>query len=288
MSPRTRPHLGDPGHQPLYVAGRSGGTEIDFKTYVRHGRGSRRVTFTLSAADVIGIADSYASMPTGEGPETHTLTTRIVHGRSSRAIQFGVPVADLLLLAKFLRAAVPTDYSHAVWHFNHPDDAWPCGSCEQRPPGADGRLTPGELAANDDYGNWLPRMLAGHSPTVKPRPCPGCGCDLKEWEAACIKCGPAVLDERRAVANLADAVDEVNREYPLPRCKHGRALLDHADERLALPCGCRMLDEYRRIHRAFRKLYEAVDAWSDEIRLTGPVVVALLEAREAARAEIER
>lgn len=38
---------------------------------------------------------------------------------------------------------------------------------------------------------------------------------------------------------LGDATMVVNEHHPLPRCKHGNALKDHADERLEPDCGCR-------------------------------------------------
>lgn len=49
----------------------------------------------------------------------------------------------------------------------------------------------------------------------------------------------AVLADAAAVARLAQAVKDVERDHPLPRCQHGSALRDHAGERLEPPCGCR-------------------------------------------------
>lgn len=45
------------------------------------------------------------------------------------------------------------------------------------------------------------------------------------------------------VENLRRAVEEVNRDHPLPRCPHGQALRDGGGERLEPPCGCRAKEE---------------------------------------------
>jgi hypothetical protein len=45
--------------------------------------------------------------------------------------------------------------------------------------------------------------------------------------------------EADVVRDLGAAVDFVNKHYPLPRCPHGSALMDHGGERLEPPCGCR-------------------------------------------------
>jgi len=46
--------------------------------------------------------------------------------------------------------------------------------------------------------------------------------------------------ERKAVEELRKAVQEVNRDYPLPRCAHGKALQDHSGAKLEPTCGCRL------------------------------------------------
>lgn len=48
-----------------------------------------------------------------------------------------------------------------------------------------------------------------------------------------------VRTEREQIDDLGRAVDFVNTFYPLPRCRHGHALKDHAGERLEPSCGCR-------------------------------------------------
>ena len=45
--------------------------------------------------------------------------------------------------------------------------------------------------------------------------------------------------ESEQIRELHEAVKSVKRDYPLPRCEHGMALLDHAGERLEPPCGGR-------------------------------------------------
>jgi hypothetical protein len=44
---------------------------------------------------------------------------------------------------------------------------------------------------------------------------------------------------REAVKRLSQAIREVEQHYPLPRCKHGYALVDGGGEHLEPPCGCR-------------------------------------------------
>ena len=46
-------------------------------------------------------------------------------------------------------------------------------------------------------------------------------------------------EEQRAVERLAAAVRKTERDHPLPRCRHGKALLDGGGEKLEPPCGCR-------------------------------------------------
>lgn len=41
------------------------------------------------------------------------------------------------------------------------------------------------------------------------------------------------------INDLAAAVRDVERDYPLPRCDHGNALRDHAGDTLEPSCGCR-------------------------------------------------
>ena len=48
-----------------------------------------------------------------------------------------------------------------------------------------------------------------------------------------------VRTEREQIQNLHEATEYVKQHYPLPRCEHGSALLDHSCERLEPPCGCR-------------------------------------------------
>ena len=43
-----------------------------------------------------------------------------------------------------------------------------------------------------------------------------------------------------AVKNLQDAIEWANTNYPLPRCRHGKALKDGAGELLEPTCGCRL------------------------------------------------
>lgn len=53
------------------------------------------------------------------------------------------------------------------------------------------------------------------------------------------KKSPRVRTEREQIEDLGRAVDFVNAFYPLPRCRHGHALRDHAGECLEPSCGCR-------------------------------------------------
>ena len=39
-------------------------------------------------------------------------------------------------------------------------------------------------------------------------------------------------------SELLAATQFSNENYPLPRCKHGKAMEDHAGNVLELPCGC--------------------------------------------------
>lgn len=49
----------------------------------------------------------------------------------------------------------------------------------------------------------------------------------------------ASTQEQRASKRLADVVAETERNHPLPRCRHGKALQDGGGENLEPPCGCR-------------------------------------------------
>lgn len=40
------------------------------------------------------------------------------------------------------------------------------------------------------------------------------------------------------VADLSAAVAKVEESHPLPRCRHGNAVRDHAGDQLAPSCGC--------------------------------------------------
>lgn len=55
----------------------------------------------------------------------------------------------------------------------------------------------------------------------------------------CPYCGEA-LSARAQTAELGRAVEDVERDHPLPRCRHGAALRDHSGEVLVPPCGCRL------------------------------------------------
>lgn len=44
--------------------------------------------------------------------------------------------------------------------------------------------------------------------------------------------------EREQIAELSETIKAINRDYPLPRCKHGNALQDGAGDKLAPSCGC--------------------------------------------------
>ena len=54
--------------------------------------------------------------------------------------------------------------------------------------------------------------------------------------------------DRAAVKRLANAVAETERDYPLPRCRHGKALRDGGGENLEPPCGCRFTKGDARPH----------------------------------------
>lgn len=45
--------------------------------------------------------------------------------------------------------------------------------------------------------------------------------------------------DRDALKNLAAAIEETERDHPLPRCQHGNALKDGGGELLEPSCGCR-------------------------------------------------
>lgn len=45
------------------------------------------------------------------------------------------------------------------------------------------------------------------------------------------------------MSKLSKAIEEVERDHPLPRCEHGQALRDHSGEALEPPCGCRASDQ---------------------------------------------
>lgn len=46
-------------------------------------------------------------------------------------------------------------------------------------------------------------------------------------------------NDQAAIRRLAEAVRETERDHPLPRCVHGKALRDAGGEALEPPCGCR-------------------------------------------------
>lgn len=56
----------------------------------------------------------------------------------------------------------------------------------------------------------------------------------------CPYCGEKLDARMRMSDPLGDAVVEMLREHPLPRCQHGAALRDHSGEVLAPPCGCQL------------------------------------------------
>lgn len=47
---------------------------------------------------------------------------------------------------------------------------------------------------------------------------------------------------RASIAGLSKAIAETERDHPLPRCRHGKPLIDGAGEILEPPCGCRYQD----------------------------------------------
>jgi hypothetical protein len=49
--------------------------------------------------------------------------------------------------------------------------------------------------------------------------------------------------KNQALAILAKANKEAERDHPLPRCMHGSALVDGSGEALEPPCGCRISSE---------------------------------------------
>jgi hypothetical protein len=54
-----------------------------------------------------------------------------------------------------------------------------------------------------------------------------------------LRAASAFVLEQKAVVELAAAVKLAEAYFPLPRCKHGSALADHAGEQLEPSCGCR-------------------------------------------------
>lgn len=46
------------------------------------------------------------------------------------------------------------------------------------------------------------------------------------------------MNEKKDLIKLQNAIEFVNKYYPLPRCIHGNALKDHGGERLYPSCGC--------------------------------------------------
>ncbi len=64
--------------------------------------------------------------------------------------------------------------------------------------------------------------------------CPHCGCPVLDGH---LTCGDASCCSEQ-IERLNDAVLSLEQYHPLPRCKHGKALRDHAGDRLELSCGC--------------------------------------------------
>lgn len=64
-------------------------------------------------------------------------------------------------------------------------------------------------------------------------------------ESECRSCQAALerAKERVAIRKLGAAVEALEREHPLPRCPHGRALRDHAGDVLTCPEGCVLAQE---------------------------------------------
>ncbi len=46
------------------------------------------------------------------------------------------------------------------------------------------------------------------------------------------------MSDKDSIKRLHEAVEFVNCYYPLPRCPHGSAVMDHAGDFLLPPCGC--------------------------------------------------
>lgn len=44
---------------------------------------------------------------------------------------------------------------------------------------------------------------------------------------------------RAPVKRLAEAIVKIERDHPLPRCRHGKPLMDGGGEKLEPTCGCR-------------------------------------------------
>src|SRR6202142_3967790 len=59
------------------------------------------------------------------------------------------------------------------------------------------------------------------------------------WDEALDLARYGVPEKPRAESELAKAIRETERNHPLPRCQHGRALRDGGGEYLEPPCGCR-------------------------------------------------
>jgi len=68
-------------------------------------------------------------------------------------------------------------------------------------------------------------------------------------ESECRSCQAALVraKERIAIRKLGAAVAALEREHPLPRCAHGRALRDHAGDVLTCPEGCVLAQESERV-----------------------------------------
>jgi len=67
----------------------------------------------------------------------------------------------------------------------------------------------------------------------------------RERAAGLLRAALTPKPEGDPIAELGAAVEQVNREHPLPRCAHGKALADGAGEKLEPPCGCRLYGKVR-------------------------------------------
>lgn len=67
-------------------------------------------------------------------------------------------------------------------------------------------------------------------------------------ESECRSCQAALkrAKDRVGIRKLSEAVARLDREHPLPRCPHGRALRDHAGDILTCPEGCVLAQESER------------------------------------------